>query len=175
MSDQRAMGDFKMAARAVMPLWVLTAFCAISACTWRLVRWRKAHTAGSVISSRSPALINACTNASVPCIWVTITCGVISELHIWNTIFNEIHVSAITIPYSWHCCRWGLIGCQLHRGQCWGHCWTADWSVCVTSCQDYPRRCTPIITLTQNDTCTEQCTAVKLINIRNDELIWKYQ
>ena len=50
-----------------------TAFCDTSHSAWREVRWRRAQTAGSVISSRSPAAIIVRTSASIPPTWQTIT------------------------------------------------------------------------------------------------------
>ena len=50
-----------------------TAFWDTSHSGWREVRWRRAQTAGSVISSRSPAAIMVRTSASIPPTWHTIT------------------------------------------------------------------------------------------------------
>lgn len=66
-------GGFNNPTNTGIPKWSRTPFSAVSASGCRLVRWRNPHTAGSVISSRSPACVMVRTSASIPPTWHT-TC-----------------------------------------------------------------------------------------------------
>ena len=65
-----------------MPKFSLKTICAISALTWREVRWRRVQTAGSITSSLSLTLRRMWRMACTPCSCVTITCrGVTTHTH----------------------------------------------------------------------------------------------
>ena len=107
-------GGCKSRAMVGMPPWSLAAFCATSHSGCRDVRCRRAQTAGSVISSLSPAAMMVPTKASIPpnrhtlILFFPLFHGLLGpatlhtkECDVYRLIFSERNVGSWSLELNW--------------------------------------------------------------------------